>query len=296
MTTLSCQEIAANGVRLNCPGTWRLNEFNPTHLLLSEGDGLKLEVKWGRSRNPGSSKAHLRRLGKIHRRKFRIATNSGVVPDNWHTAVSTFESTGFHWEGQVYNGMGFLLHCPVCRTDTLIQFYLKSGETPASHCADILASYRDHPTDGNHLWNLFGIRALIPGSMSLIGHRFEPGFIHLEFKEKRQRLSLYRWGPASVLLNQQNFREFAVSAVQAAADIAPRTMTLNGHDTLEWKSNRETTPVMRMWNRLLPTPSHHWMRIWHHRPKNRIMGICSSDSACIDERKMERICETYETR
>ena len=80
------------------------------------------------------------------------------------------------------------MYCPNCRNATLIQFFQKRSNPSQASTVDILASIRDHRSDGQILWAAYDIRALMPETYQLESYRFEAGQYELDFTEGSQHV------------------------------------------------------------------------------------------------------------
>lgn len=91
------------------------------------------------------------------------------------------------------------------------------------------------------VWSVFDIRAKIPKNLRLVRHCLEPGRFELAFESNGQKITLYRWGPASVLLQDQDLLEFARTVAGFYQD-KPHSMIESGSKVVEW----EVSPYFRM--------------------------------------------------
>jgi len=186
-----------------------------------------------------------------------------------------------------------ILFCPVCRKASLVQTFHQNSETAKQNLLKIIKSFRDHRDDGIVAWCLFDIRAILPQEFQLIRHRFEAGKFQNEFALGRQKLTLYRWGLASVLLAKQTLVEFA----KTLPDISnghPDPVPLNNGSTVEWQAFPQS-PWLRSLSRIKRKPSFKWLRLWHLKEKNRILGVAAEDKRPLDPDMLDQICVNYES-
>jgi hypothetical protein len=179
------------------------------YLMLEEESGPVLEVKWGEVRGSFSHQDHLRRLAALHGKELGESVKQCPLPAAWEKALGKFEATGFSWHGKRVGGMGVLLYCSTCHNATLIQFYQKGSSQTEKIAQRLLTSFRDHRQDNQVIWSLFDIRATIPEKFRLVRHRFEAGEFELAFASGGQKITLHRWGPASILLSGRDLVQFA---------------------------------------------------------------------------------------
>jgi hypothetical protein len=209
MTPANGKEIAWNGIRFVVPAAWEPGRIGPRHLVVESDAGPAMEIKWGPVKGRFSRRAHLRRLSKLTRAR-GAALREWTPPQDWLQALTRFECTGFAWEAGSEAAVGAILHCPACRTASVIQFFQPPGRRGATgQAVAVLASLRDHRDDGRVAWAVYDIHALLPSGFALARHRFEAGRFFLEFRANRRTIGLFRWAPAAVLLRDRDLSRFA---------------------------------------------------------------------------------------
>ena len=212
MTPATGKEIAWNGIRFVVPAAWEPGRIGPRHLVIESESGPAMEIKWGPVKGRFSRRAHLRRLSKLTRAR-GATLREWAPPQDWKQALTRFEYAGFAWEAGGEAAVGAILHCPACRTASVIQFFQPPGRRGvAGQAVAVLASLRDHRDDGRVAWAVYDILALLPSGFALVRHRFEAGRFFLEFRDRRRSISLFRWAPAAVLLRDRDLSRFAETA------------------------------------------------------------------------------------
>ena len=104
--------------------------------------------------------------------------------------------------------MGVLWRCPECGRAALAQFHHAAGSRPPQEAALVLSTFRDFHQDEPAVWSLFGLRAVLPGELTLKRHLFAPGRAELTFQGDGDLIGLWRWGPADVLLKNGDLADF----------------------------------------------------------------------------------------
>ena len=288
------KEIAWNGVRFEVPAHWEVGKVGPCYLMLEQEARPVLEVKWARVRGTFSHSAHLRRLRSMHGRRSGIVVEECAVPSRWQKALDGFIATGFSWQGKSIGGMGVILYCTTCRNATLIQFYqTKSGQSEDTGLP-VLRSFEDHRADGQVIWAVFDIKAVIPERFKLVRHRLAPGKYELAFEAKGQKITLHRWGPAAILLRDQDLAAFAKTMTGMPLDPSI-VISATGTKRADWKES----PSITLWGRLLGgiRRRHPFkrFRLWHLEKKNRILGVEAASKKPSDFQTFESICAAYES-
>ena len=287
------KEIAWYGVRFKIPPDWQLGQIGIRYLLFEDDNGPSMEIKWTPIKGKFSHQAHLKRLASLQKRQVGKSIKAEPVSAVWETALSHFEAGEFSWKSDSTHGKGVILFCPTCHNASLIQFFHKSPRKIDLVTSNILNSFRDHRSDDQILWSAYDIRALVPETFELKHYRFEAGRYELDFADRGQRIILYRWAPASVLLSKQDLVQFARS-VANFSKTEPVAGKMNGCDTVEW-SVSPASDWGRWMSRFLRKSSFYWLGIWHLESKNRIMGVRAEGKKPLDTELLDRICRHYET-
>jgi hypothetical protein len=283
--------IAWNGVRFEVPGNWEPARVGRRHLLLEAEPGPVMEIKWAQAKGRFSGRRRLRALaGQVARKGATFRKTS--LSKNWRAVAERFEAEGFQWDAGVERAQGVLLYCPVCRTVSLIQFLERpKGGIISREAARVLASFRDHRSDDRVAWALYDIAALLPRHFVLERHRFEAGRFVLEFKGRGRRLTLYRWAPAEVLLQDRSLADFA-GTIAGEANLAFRPVASAAHPAVE---GGDMPPSGRRgnWRMRLGMAWFRRLRLWHVPARNRILGVRLEGRRPIEQSEMQTVSEGY---
>ena len=290
MTPANGKEIAWNGIRFVVPAAWEPGRIGPRHLVIESEAGPAMEIKWGPVKGRFSQHAHLRRLSKLTLAR-GAALREWVPPQDWQPALSRFECAGFAWEAGSEAAVGAILHCPACRTASLIQFFQPPGRSGAAgEAVAVLASLRDHRDDGRVAWTVYDILALLPSGFVLARHRFEAGRFFLEFRAGRRTIGLFRWAPAAVLLKDRDLSCFA-ETVAGLDGMEFRATAVAGEPAVEGRERAEGC-ARRLASSLGLRPVR-TARIWQVPARNRILGIVVESRFAIDSAVMETVWGGY---
>jgi len=290
MTPANGKEIAWNGIRFVVPAAWEPGRIGPRHLVIESEAGPAMEIKWGPVKGRFSQRVHLRRLSKLTLAR-GAALREWVPPQDWQPALSRFECAGFAWEAGSEAAVGAILHCPACRTASLIQFFQPPGRSGAAgEAVAVLASLRDHRDDGRVAWAVYDILALLPSGFVLARHRFEAGRFFLEFRAGRRTIGLFRWAPAAVLLKDRDLSCFA-ETVAGLDGMEFRATAVAGEPAVEGRERAEG--CVRRLAACLGLRPVRTARIWHVPARNRILGIVVEGRFAIDPAVMETVWGGY---
>jgi len=290
MTPANGKEIAWNGIRFVVPAAWEPGRIGPRHLVIESEAGPAMEIKWGPVKGRFSRSTHLRRLSKLTRARGAVL-REWVLPQDWQQALTRFECAGFAWEAGNEAAVGVILHCPACRTASVVQFFQPPGRSGApGRAVAVLSSLRDHRDDSRVAWAVYDIHALLPRSFALARHRFEVGRFFLEFRAQRRTISLFRWAPAAVLLGDRDLSSFAETA--AGLDgMEFRATAVAGAPAVEGRE-RGAGVARRLAVSLGLRPVR-TARIWQVPDRNRILGIVVEGRFAIDPAVMETVRGGY---
>ncbi|MDP2644373.1 MAG: hypothetical protein Q8P24_05500 [Desulfobacterales bacterium] len=291
---IAYREIAWDRVRFLCPEQWQINKIGHGYLMLEAGSMPVAEIKWRRVKGNFSHKVHLRRLAALNRKDAGKTLTSCPVPGSWQKGLEDFQATGFSWQARAIGAKGVMLFCPACRNATLIQFYERNIPQLDRICSRFLASFQDHSPEGQTIWSVFDIRAVVPEKYQRIGHRFNPGEFELSFLNQQEKLFLYRWGPASILLKNSTLAQFSERTLPI-----PNARWSGEPGAENDRVACEAAPAGSYWTRLgcrmRAKSSFYWARVWHLAGKNRILGVRAESRTLLNVPDLEKICSGYES-
>lgn len=280
--------IAWNGIAFEAPSAWEIGVIEPRYLLLEIAGKPVVEIKWNRIRGRFSARRMLRRLSSGQRPAVRKSLRNEPLPAPWAQALADRQHSGFAWQTADAAGRGVLMFCPQCSTAALIQF----RDPPRSHDLQtrLLQSFRDHFSGDGTPWSVYDIAAVIPDDYNLQTYRLDAGRFELAYTAPdRSRLRLFRWAPASILLQDGGLTEFF--ALRMGAD--PQTIRANADRSLEVNAGREPPALLRWMRNVRTQPIHRRMRIWHLPEHNRILGVRLEGFRPLDPQRFEWICDHY---
>ncbi len=292
------KRVAWNGISFSIPEPWEPAKIGKTYLMFESDAAPILEIKWNRIQGRFSAERQIRRLADLHQKKLSQSLRTIPVPEPWSWALKQRadrfpedEAVAFSWQGENIGGKGVLLYASVSRTAALIQLYQKKTSGHHSVFADLLSSFRDHFADPLIPWALFDIQAQIPGTCQLADYRFAPGEFRMNFtgNSRTSTLTLYRWGPASVLLRKSGLSRFAAERFQVFEEEMQSTRS-GQYEAMEWirksKGWFSEIPFLRK------EPHVAMGRIWHVQEKNRLLAV-RMEGKGIDEGSLGQACKNF---
>ena len=287
------KEVAWNGIRFLSPIDWEIGKIGNQYLVLEDEDGPVMEVKWRRVKGKFSPQAQLQRLAVLHNIKPGVVVKKIPVPSGWKEIIDQFESECFSWHGKTIGGIGTVLYCPKCQTSTLLQFFQRKAHMPEDLFARILDSFQDHPHNDRVAWAVFDIRARIPGEFRLSRYRFEPGAFELIFSRGKDKIMLYRWGPASILLRRADLLQNA-SEMFGIPQTDLRCKKADGQDIVDSSISFRSGGWAGIRNIIGTKHVYTVSRMWHLKDKNRLLGVKMDGKQPVDSGVFEQVCRFYE--
>lgn len=287
------KEIGWNGIRFKAPASWETGKIGKQYLVFKEKGNIVMEIKWEQVKGEFTHESQLNLLqtsfGEVYE-KFAKCRH----PQGWKNALGDYETTCFTWKNQTRKGTGTIVYCSECETATLIKFFKSTYPKPREVYLKILASFHDHSGVEPVLWSIFDIRAMIPKDFELVQYKFLTGEFALTFKSEKHKITLYRWGPASDLLNELDLFRFA----GAHADLANGKTDLSiiaDKETLDWQTKPPFTQPSWWWQRIKRKTPASRLRIWHLRESNKIFGAGADGKTLIEPEIFDSICNRYES-
>lgn len=205
------RDLAFNGMSCRAPGDWSPTRLGLRDMLVEDASGPVMELRFEPARSRFDPQAVFKRLAGRAGRDFR-PRGKGDLPVAWRGSLDPEACLAFDWSGPELAATGVLTRCRDCGGVALIQFFRPQG-VPAgaveARAGRVLASFRDHPSDGIRRFALFGLDTRVPEDLVLSRFVFEPGRYELRFKSRGLWLTLFRFAPADVILRGTSLAAWA---------------------------------------------------------------------------------------
>lgn len=288
------KEFAWNGVSFLAPVSWEVGKIGQQYLMIEDDFGPVMELKWYRIKGKFILQDQLSHLAAAHKNKPGRTIRKIPIPSDWEKVIDGYDSIGFSWQGETIGGIGIILYCPKCRTSTLMQFFQRKAHITNKITTQLLASFQDHSQDGQVTWSLFDITAKIPVEFQLTRYSFKPGAFELVFACRKNRIILYRWSPASILLNEQDLLQTA-SKMFGVPQADLRYKRVNGCSIVDYNISPLSYGWARIYNIIRSNSLYCSSRIWHIEDKNRLLGVKMDGRRPIEPALFEQICVDYDS-
>jgi hypothetical protein len=289
--------IAWNGVTFSVPNNWEPSRIGPRYLQFEDDTGPVFELKWQQIKGRYPIDRHLKRLVTRHGRRNGVDVKTAPMPETWAPILNAFENRFFTWDSAGVSGQGVALYCNTCKTAHLLQFIRRDIIKNKRLCASILNAFRDHPQKddaGTIHWQIYDIKAVLPGSFGLQGFTFQPGAFELKFKGPYgTEISLHRWGPASVLLEGAGLDRF-ISDQLPWIDALAADKKWFDQQVLHVNTALFSTPWSKWALVLLRKRMYGWLFAAHDEDHNKIMAVSALGRRPLPDSLFRTISDHYE--
>ncbi|BBO86608.1 hypothetical protein [Desulfosarcina ovata] len=290
------QPIAWDGIQIVVPMTWQIHTLDRSYLKMVADDGTVFELKWRLNQKRFKIDRFLARFIKRHQRMVAGTMHPDPVPHQWQAILPGRALRTFKWTEGDHCALGVVVHCPVCHTATLMKLSGLPSKRLEAIAASVLASFQDHgkrtAASPWQPWQIFDIHARLPQTYTLAHHRLLSGSFELSFLSDQTRLRLYRWGPAAVLLEEVELRQFALDHIDPLTKGGIWSPMFDAPAWC-WRTRPRIGIVSRLANPRLRGYRYQSGRIWHLSGQNRILAAVMDGRRPIDEKILEKICEQY---
>jgi hypothetical protein len=247
--------------------------INLRHLHFEDQNGPTLEIRWNSSSyslyTHGVIFRRLHQVAKIHRCKLQEIP----VPKTWQKALIEFNVKAFCWQNKNFKAKGAVIICPHCNRVTVLQFYYSHTKIVNDEfTGKVIATFQDHPKNDTIQWAIFDIQVNLARTFQLIKQRFNAGFFQLNFKNKNIKINLYRFAPASIILNKMSFYQFALlnwPVVDGQALDNPNSKDCH----LEYPTTLTIPFYRRIIHKILGVNKKARICAWHLHRANRIFAV-----------------------
>jgi hypothetical protein len=279
--TPTWQDIGWNGVSLQLPHSWQPTIIYPSYLFFEDEGQAVFEIKWQQIRGKFSPRKNFVQI--------RETLKNGTQMDPWHIPpelqplLAHYTVSGFQLQHENNRSHGLLLYCSKCRRATLVQWYFDPARRK-NILQHILASLRDHPEGVEQAWSVFDIKTLLPVEAALQSHEFLPGRYTLCFELGSTTVTLYRFKPAAVLLQNKHIGEFGTPLLN-------REPVEAGNGWASWRYRAEGLELLLAKARR--DPPWQWMRLWHDPEQNVILGVKAEGKPLTETDWLGKICANF---
>lgn len=278
------QEIAWDGVTFQLPAAWQATAIRNSYLFFEQDGQPVFEMKWEQTHGRFSPERILRKLHNALQKSDTVVS-AWDIPPELQDHARKYSISGFEYHHDQLASLGLLLFCPTCKRATMFRFYRTHSQD--MHILDtILQSFSDHDESLSKTWAMYDIRALLPAQAELQSHEFMAGRYTLSFEYNGSTITLYRFKPAAILLQNKNLEEFG-SSLAGDAKYVDRKDDFSA----TWKY--QASGLKRLSMPLLRKPAWICLQLWHIPEKNVILGVKGSGKRDLGNEFIEYIAANF---
>ena len=275
------QQIGWNGLLFQLPETWQPTVIYPDYLFFEQEGTPVFEIKWQTAGGQFSPHNTLAQLDKSLPDEVRI--DNWDLPPVFQQLFPTYTVSGFQIEHEKRYNNGMIIFCPRCDRIILVQWYIDT-ERNSEILSTIFRSIQDHTESTKQVWSIYDINVKLPKAVTLRKHEFVPGKYTLCFEYGKTTLTLYRFKPAAVILNNTSLGTFG-------QDLLDRHPKEEGEEMASWQYQARGIDLLLA--KLRRKPLWNWMRLWHDPKQNVILGIKAEGKRLTDTGWLETVCENF---
>ena len=292
--------LAWNGIRFSCPRHWEVTGIRDRYMLLEDGDGPVLDLRWERTPENVSAETGLallrkrsRKTGLVIDEPDRLPADSSLIRHN----DPTVETAPFSWSTRTGNtqGVGCMLRFPASSMTVVARFHREPTHTNLAAAAELCSSLACFAPSQTIPWQLYDVGFELPGTFSLKSFSLQPGHYRFIFENGDSRLIMDRVGPASVVLKELSLETWVTGfhslAKTKTYELRPAS---NGENSLEWIARRKGDLIpARGLSRLLPLTRFCRGRVWLPPHKNMLLCVTMTDKTPPDDTLFTEVCSSY---
>lgn len=292
------------GFSLRIPESWEPVALEKDFVRFENDRGPRLECRWQHTQGTYRLDKRLNKAASQVKRAAAIRTGSdeAPVPKPFKRALDKlgkhgFQTRTFAWTDRAAQTSlpGALLHHAESDIALMLRTFPDPQPGDAEELAHTLSTARCHPQNGERPWSVFGLRAVLPGRLTVKTFSFKPGHFRIEFIcGKHTRLSLERLGPARLVLKDSSLQDWAGSFFKG----------LNLTAATQTESASGWIVLGRSWPRGLSAWILRHFGIGRRRPFRLALALADEESKILSVRmegpvpltdeEFDKVCSSYE--
>ena len=199
------------GIQLEIPHTWEISGISGDekngYLRLDDSEMPRLELKWAKTRKKkpdlhNTLDEYFKLVRKNYKRGGNVSfrRNVDLIKDEDFLKDSTV--LGFSWKGGI-RANGLIIHNPNTKRIIIVQVMGRLKENWRPVVLRIFKSISDQADPQHTVWSAYGLRLAAPKNYKLETQKLLSGYLLFAFtRGKNRKISVERYGPAEVLLNE----------------------------------------------------------------------------------------------
>ncbi|WP_320169566.1 hypothetical protein [Maridesulfovibrio sp.] len=206
---MNLKKIAWDGISFDIPSSFEVSGIDKKFLQLDNGEYPCLEIRWYEAGKSYKEKTYFRQLAKKVESASGIKIESTVMPGSWKAPLKEYDATAFYWQSDLSAGRGVMFYCKQAAQVMLVQFIGKCDDCIDNAAIKFFESLRFQNRDEEAVWRIYDMQATMPAEFALDSFEFKPGRFIINLADSNETVSLYRFGPADVILKNTSLSEFS---------------------------------------------------------------------------------------
>lgn len=204
------------GIQLEIPTTWEISGISGDekngYLRLDDAEMPRLELKWAKSRKkkPDLHKTldeYFKLVRKNYKRGGNVSFRRNVELIKDEDFLKDCTVLGFSWKGGI-RANGLIIHNSDTKRITIVQVMGRIKENWRPIVLRVFQSISDKGDPKYTVWSAYGLRLSVPSTYKLEKQKLLSGYLLFTFNRgKYRKISVERYGPAEVLLNEFSSEE-----------------------------------------------------------------------------------------
>ncbi|WP_421901691.1 hypothetical protein [Maridesulfovibrio sp.] len=203
------KNIAWDGISFEVPSNFEVSGVDKRFLQLDNGEYPCIELRWYDAGRIYKEKTYFRQLAKKIESASGLKIESTVLPASWKAPLERYDTTAFYWQSDLATGRGVMFYCKTAAKVMLIQFIGKCDNQIDNAAVKLFGSLQFHDSETERLWQIYDMKAALPGSMELESFEFKPGRFNISLTDQTDTIELFRFSPADVILKDRNLGDFS---------------------------------------------------------------------------------------
>ncbi|WP_320175827.1 hypothetical protein [Maridesulfovibrio sp.] len=203
------KNIAWDGISFEIPSNFEVSGIDKKFLQLDNGEYPCIELRWYDAGRTYKEKTYFRQLAKKIESASGLKIESTVMPSSWKGPLKKYDTTGFYWQSDLATGRGVMFYCKNAAKVMLVQFIGKCDDQIDDAAVKLFSSLKFHDSDAERIWQIYDMKAALPGSMDLDSFEFKPGRFNITLTDQTETVELFRFSPADVILKDCTLGDFS---------------------------------------------------------------------------------------
>jgi hypothetical protein len=295
---MDIKNIAWDGISFYVPPEFEVSGIDKKFLQLDNGEQPCIELRWYDAGRTYKEKTYFRQLAKKIESASGLKIESTVLPSSWKKPLKEYNTTAFYWQSDLATGRGVMFYSKEAGKVMLVQFIGKNNEQIDNAAVTIFESLRFSNHEENQCWQIYDMKAILPGTMKIESFEFKPGRFNITLTDNTETVSLYRFSPADVILKDCTLGEF--SKTLFADEIKKQSLSIaeleygEGSTCMFGQEKGPSTAALAISKLSSKRRPYGQIEIRYTQESNRILAVVVKSRQPIPEDRAKNIFKQYE--